>query len=303
MSDKFDKLNLIGLKEEPGLVEDCMISEQLLSESEPTADAILTAIYLRANREQDFERFLYSRDFQVSLKLLNLFGANSNKKICEIGGGPGFLSWALHRSGYTSVDLLEPNNYWTTGTAYLRSRADSRNIKIFKDTPLWHGGAENYDAFITKNCIHHFQNMTLAAATLRQKLQPNGLWFAFREWFADTPEEVAEAVSSHPYCQKYGLYEWPYPAAQYVESFALAGLKLVAIVPASYENDCLATYSESALSQADKLRSAEFDELLKNDPEQTVVSFWKEVTRVRGGDFTSRLYTRPQLMVFRKTPV
>ncbi|HEY9759843.1 MAG TPA: methyltransferase domain-containing protein [Oculatellaceae cyanobacterium] len=302
MKDKLDQLKLIDLKEDPSLVEDCMILEQHRAESEEDARAILNAIFLQADRQGDFERFYESRDFNATLNILRLFSLSQSAKILEIGGGPGFLGWALKRSGFTNLDMLEPNNYWNTGTAYLRSRPDARSIRIFRDTQDWHSVSEPYDAFITKNCIHHFQNLTMAAATLRQKLKPGGFWFAFREWFADTAEEVAELVRTHPYCQKYGLYEWPYPAAHYVESFALAGLKLWAIVPAGYRNDCLGTYSEN-MPESEQTKDDELDKLLEVEPEKTVQQFWKEVAAIRSGDFSTRLYTHPQLMVFKRFEV
>jgi hypothetical protein len=140
---------------------------------------------------------------------LQKFGVVRDHTLIEIGGGRGFLTWALHRAGYR-IDLLEPNALWNTGTGYLRSREDAEGIEIFNDHLAWHAKPLYYDVFITKNCIHHFQNIGMVAASLRQKLSAGGKWFAFRKQFADTPKELGEALAIHPHCQRFCTCEWFY---------------------------------------------------------------------------------------------
>ena len=57
------------------------------------------------------------------------------------------------------------------------------------------------------------------------------------EWFADSPGELYQQIASHPYCQPYGLYEWPYPASHYAEAIEIAGFSLTAVVPSGYANN------------------------------------------------------------------
>jgi hypothetical protein len=121
----------------------------------------------------------------------------------------------------------------------------------------------------------------MVAASLRQKLSAGGKWFAFREQFADTPKELGEALARHPYCQRFGTYEWFYPAHHYVESIELAGFRLDAVVPAGYANDCLGTFSEGPQSAASRWSTDRLDALLARSPVKTVDAFWQEVQRNR----------------------
>jgi len=260
---------------------------------------LLESIYLLPGRDADFQRFASSKEFASILRLFHIFGIDKRKSLLEIGGGPGFLTWALHRQGY-SIDLFEPNAEWNTGTGYLRSRVDTHGINVFNDHMAWHASAVHYDAFITKTCIHHFPNIGMVAASLRQKLNDGGRWLAFREQFADTPRELGEALAGHPYCQKFGTYEWFYPAHHYVEAIELAGFRLDTVIPAGYANDCLGTYSEGPESAASRIFTRKIDTILVKSPNATVDAFWSEVRRNREKRAGLRVYTRPQVMIFSK---
>ena len=266
--------------------------------NESVAD-LLRSIFLLPDRDADFGRFAKSVEFATILRLLQTFGVARDQTLIEIGGGPGFLTWALHRAGYR-IDVLEPNALWNTGTGYLRSREDAEGIEIFNDHLAGHAKPLRYDVFITKNCIHHFQNIGMVAASLRQKLSAGGKWFAFREQFADTPKELGEALVKTSVLQRFGTYEWFYPAHHYVESIELAGFRLDAVVPAGYANDCLGTFSEGPQSAASHWSTDRPDALLARSPVKTVDAFWHEVQRNRFEKAGAGVYTRPQVMIFTK---
>jgi len=297
--DSLDSLNLIDLKEDPKEYEKCILLEQAKAKNDPEAEKLLNWIYLLPDRDKDFARYLQSRDFSVALKILRYFGIHKSTSVCEIGGGPGFLSWALKKSGFQNVDLLEPSTEWNTGTGYLSSLEITKGIGLYEDLSRWHRAEKLYDVLITRNCIHHFDNITRAAAIVRQKLKANGRWFALREAFADNAAELAALLTTHPFCQPYHLYEWFYPASHYVEAIQLAGFRLIGVIPTGYENNCLATYSEINPSNEDKL-TATIDAWLQTEPSRTVSEFWSEVEQSGSRSNSKKSYTRPQMMIFEK---
>jgi hypothetical protein len=277
-------LNVHALIEDPAVNERMMVEQQALYAHDADVRRLLDAIYLEPDRARSFERFLAGYELRTILKILDIFGVAKSSTLCEIGGGPGFLSWALSRSGFTHVHLMEPNGLFNTGTGYLRTRADAAPLTIHNDLNAWHAGPQHYDVVVTKNCIHHFKNIAQAAATVRQKMPAHGLWFAFREWFAETPQELYAQLAAHPYCQRYSVYEWPYPAWHYVEAIEIAGFALKAVVPSGYANNTLADYKDDPGPPEVESLTAQVDELLRH----------------KG---TTRFFSRPQLMVFAVNPL
>jgi 2-polyprenyl-3-methyl-5-hydroxy-6-metoxy-1,4-benzoquinol methylase len=296
-------LNILGLEESPTKLEAVITEQQSLAQSDDSVGGLLASIYLRADRAGDFARFLGSRDFEVTCKLLELFEVRRNDRICEVGGGPGFLAWALAQRGFTHVELLEPSNCFNTGTGYLRTRPDAAEVVIHNDLAHWHAASTPFDVIVTKNCIHHFKNISQSAAAIRQKMRKNALWFAFREQFADAPSELYALFATHPFCQPYGLYEWSYPAHHYAEAIEIAGFELVAVVPSGYANNCLSCFAEQPFSAAIRAEMAEIDRVLKTSPSSTVSSFWNEVEAGRRKRWFARRYTRAQMMLFRRIEV
>lgn len=298
-----DRLHIHDLVEEPDRLEKVIVDQQAAAPSNPQIQSLLDSIYLEKDRAKSFARFGAGFEFRTILKLLDIFSVAKDKPLCEIGGGPGFLSWGLGTSGFGNVHLMEPNGCFNTGTGYLRSREDAKAITVHNDLAAWHAGPEKFSTVITKNCIHHFKNITQAAATIRQKMTPDGVWLAFREWFAETPRELYDQIAGHPYCQAYGLYEWPYPSWQYVENIELAGFTCKAVVPSGYANNTLSLYQESSGGPDVESLTNQIDELLKRSPQMTVESFWQEVLRNRFQKGNTRFFSRPQLMVFTVAPV
>jgi hypothetical protein len=293
-----NRLNILGMVEDPDRLEAAMMAEQAKSVADVAARTTLESIYLEADRERSFQRFRDGYEFFTIKKLLETFGVGKNDPICELGGGPGFLSWALTQSGYQDLHLMEPNGRFNTGTGYLRSRDDAKGITIHNDLNEWHAAPAKFPIIITKNCIHHFKNIPQAAATIRQKMTETGLWFAFREAFADTPGELYAQIARHPYSQPYGLYEWWYPSWHYVESLEMAGFRCKAIVPMGYANNTLCTYQENPGGPQIENLTKQVDDILRTNPKATVDSFWEEVLRNRFQNGNTRFWSRPQLMVF-----
>jgi hypothetical protein len=298
-----DSLNILALEESPARLEAVIAEQQSLAQHDEGIQSLLASIYLTADRAQDFSRYLGSRDFEVTCKMLKLFGVRRDDRICEIGGGPGFLAWALVQSGFTDVELLEPSHYFNTGTGYLRTRPDAAGIVIHNSLADWHALSKPFEVILTKNCIHHFKNISQSAAVIRQKMHKDALWFSFREQFADAPSELYALFATHPFCQPYGLYEWSYPAHHYAEAIEIAGFDLIAVVPSGYANNCLSCFSEQPFSPTVHAEMAEMDRILKNSPSRTVSSFWSEVHDGMRKRRIARRYTRAQMMLFRRVEV
>jgi 2-polyprenyl-3-methyl-5-hydroxy-6-metoxy-1,4-benzoquinol methylase len=299
-TDKLDTLHF-------DLTDDWKKFEDIINQQHITASSdinnILKSIYLNKDRAEAFDRFKQSYEFQYIHHLLTVLGIDDNKKICEVGGGAGYLTWALSTSNYRFIDLFEPNPTWISGVGYLKSRDDATEINIHTDLHEWHTNNKLYDVIITKACIHHFGNISQVAASIRQKIQMGGRWVALREQFADTPAELVTLLAEHDYCQEFKLYEWAYPAATYIEAMEMVGLRLTAIVPAFYANDCIGTNLENKPTPDSLAFTAEIDDLLRTSPEITVERFWEEHHARRNGFNRPLQYTRPQAMIFEKVLV
>lgn len=293
-----DALKIHDLAEDPDRLEAAMADQQAKSLHDPAVKRLLDSIFLETDRAASFARFGTSYEFRTILALLDTFRVDRAKPACEIGGGPGFLSWAMAQAGFGDVHLLEPNSRHITGTGYLRTRADAQVITIHNDLAAWHATGKKFDLIVTKNCIHHFKNISQAAATIRQKMTPNGQWFAFREWFAESPRELYDQLAGHPFSQLYGLYEWPYPAWHYVEAIELAGFKLKAVVPLGYANNTLSVFQEDPGSIDVQDLTRQIDGILRVTPQLTVDQFWQEVLKNRFQGGNARFFSRPQALVF-----
>jgi 2-polyprenyl-3-methyl-5-hydroxy-6-metoxy-1,4-benzoquinol methylase len=297
----FDNIKIIELAEDSEKFEKIIIDCQNAAKLDLTLHQLLLSIYLESDRDLAFNRFLGTSELKTILKIFKIFKLESHIKLCEIGGGPGFLAWALSKSGYCQTDLVEPNSLYNTGTGYLSSREDSNFINIYNELEEWLSDVKKYDVVVTKNCIHHFQNISLMASLIRKKMKPGAFWFSFREWFADTAEELYALLAQHPFCQKFDLYEWPYPSHHYVDAIEIAGFKLEAVIPLGYANNCLSTYSEEISPPQNEIFTNEIDIKLTQNPVETVNSFWSEIKVNKFYNGNLRFYSRPQMLLFRKT--
>jgi hypothetical protein len=68
-----ESLNILRLEEAPAKLEAVIIEQQLLAERDQNIRSLLASIYMGADRIGDFARYLGSRDFEVTCKLLELF--------------------------------------------------------------------------------------------------------------------------------------------------------------------------------------------------------------------------------------
>jgi hypothetical protein len=296
------KIEFFNLKEDPDLWERLIEAENDASSKDPAAGQVVESMYWERDREVAFERYFRSLDFQQIADLLGVFRIPKKHPLCEIGGGSGQLAWSLAKAGFQSVELLEPNPRLITGTEWLRGQVASfeGRLTICNSLGDWYGSEQQYHTIVTRNCVHHFPNIPMVAAAIRQKVKKGGTWVMIREWFADSPEEMRRQMLNHPYCQKYGVYEFPFPASHYISSVEYAGFRLRAVVPLGWGNNALSSYTEEPGSSWNRTWSKVWRWCFKKMPGLTVARYrWEQwCNSALGTGF--KKFTRPQMMVFQR---
>ncbi|APR80545.1 Hypothetical protein A7982_05892 [Minicystis rosea] len=298
-----DRLQIHSLVEDPDRWEAMIRAEIERARTDPAARAVIEAIYCEEDRAAAFARFREGPELARILALLSRLGVPRDARICEIGGGGGWLGWALHHAGYHRLEMLEPNDRYISGTGYLRTRSDAQAIRIWNDLDTFYADAGRYDLVLTHNCVHHFRSIGYVAAAIRQKMAPGARWLMLREWFADTAEELYQRLHDHPYSQKYGVFEFPYPASHYVESVEMAGLDLECVVPAGYANGLLDGSGSTEGTSLNRFGSRVIEGLVARAPAATVRAYRAELFANRYLGRHLRRFTRPPALVFRRREI
>lgn len=297
-----NKIEFYSLKEDPDLWEQLIEAENQASATDVKAREVVESMYWETDRALAFQRYLESLDFQQIDELMRVFRISRKHPLCEIGGGSGQLAWSLVKSGFQQVELLEPNPRWITGTAWLETQVTGLDgaLTICNSLDAWYADEKVYHTIVTRNCVHHFPNIPMTAAAIRQKIKKGGHWVMIREWYADTPAELRMQMRNHPYCQKYGVYEFPFPARHYIGSLEYAGFRLRSVVPSGWGNNALSSYTRTAGSIWNQRLSKLWRLAFKKLPKLTVILYRLEdsFNRVLGTRFRS--FTRPQMMIFQR---
>jgi 2-polyprenyl-3-methyl-5-hydroxy-6-metoxy-1,4-benzoquinol methylase len=301
--DAADALDIHGLVEDPERWEAMIRAEIDRGRTDPAARLVIESIYCEEDRAASFERFARSAELARLLGLLRRLGTPLDARICEIGGGGGWLAWALHRAGYRRLEMLEPNGHFISGTGYLRTRPDAADIRIWNDLDAFYADPGRYDLVLTHNCVHHFRDVSGVAAAIRKKLVPGAPWLMVREYYADTAAELYRLLQDHPYCQRYGVYEMAHPASHYVEAIELAGFTLEWVVPAGYANGVLDGRGFEEGGPRNRLGSWAFDRLLAAAPWTTARLYGAELFANRYLGRRLRRFTRPQAVAFRRREI
>ena len=173
-----EKIEFYGLREDPDLWERLIEQEIQASGDDAAAKAVVDSMYWEMDRARAFQRYYESIDFGQISNLLRDFGISRKDPLCEIGGGSGQLAWSLAKSGFEHVDLLEPNSRWITGTGYVQSQLAEVGgaLRVCNDLQAWYRDEKRYHTIVTRNCVHHFPNIPMVAAAIRQKVDKGGTW-------------------------------------------------------------------------------------------------------------------------------
>ncbi len=299
MEDVADRLELARLREEPELYERVVTEYQSRASSDEQVQALLRDTYYDADRAAAFRRFSESDELAATLRVLDRLGVSKDARLVEVGGGPGFLTHALTQRGYR-VELVEPNGLWNTGTGYLESRPEMREVRVWNDLDAWYGLRDlRYDVVLTHNCVHHFRPVQYVAACLRQKLETRGRWVMLREWFAETPEETYRRLAEHPWSQSHALYEFPYPASHFVAALEQVGFELDQVFLGPYAGGALQTGRSVHGFRSDAFTWMN-DVLNRAAPVIPKVAFRTAAIAARHGITSARSLARPPALVFRR---
>lgn len=298
--DAGDQLQIHSLVEDSARWEGMIRAEIARARTDPAARAVIASIYCDEDRDAAFDRFRRGPELARIVTLLERLGVPRDARICEIGGGGGWLGWALHQEGFRRLSMLEPNGEHISGTGYLRTRADAAGIPIWNDLDAFYADPGRYDLVLTHNCVHHFRSIGYVAAAIRQKIVEGGRWLMMREWFADSAEELYARLRDHPYSQTYGLFEFPYPASHYIESVELSGFELTSLVPAGYANGLLDGSGVEEGGLVNRLGSRAFEEVLGRAAGATTALYRAELFANRYLGRRARRFTRPQAMMFQR---
>ena len=295
----FWKSVLRKMHESPGLKERTIKQEHVLAQSDAEIRAVLEAIYLEQDRASSFRRFLASPEFATKLEEIGRH-VNHDKgaSICEIGAGPGFLAVALAMAGYTNVCILEPNGEYITGTGFIAETAAKHGVRIWNDLNAWYESDELYDCVITNATVHHFDNVCKVSAEIRCKVAPHGKWLMFDEYFANTSRDLYQALLDHSHAIRYQQYEWPYPAAIYVQLLQLAGYELAEVIPRRYKNNYMARNYAGKVGLSGPVTQI-VRPLVALRLTKFAYALEVMVDRHFGLKREWRLFTLPQLLVFR----
>ena len=296
---KIWKTVLRNMHETPLLKEETIAKELELAKTNADVKDVLEAIYLDEDRKSSFERFLNSEEFKTKkCEILRHVNDDLNAKICEVGAGPGFLAVGLAIHGFKNISILEPNQEWITGTGFISETAKKYGVYICNDLDSWYNSDELYDIIITNACVHHFENVSKIAAEIRCKIEADGKWLMFDEYFANSANDLYLALAVHSHVIRYGQYEWPYSASLYVELLNLVGYKLHEVIPTRYKNSYISR------NVSGKVKFAGFvtvftKVLLKTRFTVFVMKVEIFIDKCFGLKRSLRLFTLPQLLVFK----
>jgi SAM-dependent methyltransferase len=300
--DPVDQLHVSGSFENPARWEDTVRQAHVAAKSDKALAGLLDSIYLQEDRAQAFAAYSGSEEAAAIAGFIARFGISPTSAICDVGCGPGHLGYALHQRGFGDVTCMDPNGERFTGTGYLRARLGTE-IAVVNDLAAWRQTAARFDAVVSKATIHHWNHIPLVAIDVRRTMKPGAFWFAFGEYFANSPRELEQAITRHPTASRYGSYEWAYPPAAYVDLIQSVGLNLVAVVPYFYRRNALVGSMRPVPPDIDLdlLDSTVDAELVAQGG--TVDRFWDEVDRFRRQDHGHRIFTEPQVLVFQRVAV
>ena len=170
------------------------------------------------------ERYASSEEFAEVLRLL---GNGLQRRILEPGAGNGIASFALAKNGWL-VTALEPDASAEVGAGAIREIVEQTGLPInvvqdfgeqlpFED--------ESFDAIHARQVLHHASDLDAMVREFARVLRRGGRLLSTREHVADDEQQLIAFRDEHPLHHLYGG-ENAYPLDRYLQSFAVAGLRI-----------------------------------------------------------------------------
>lgn len=147
-------------------------------------------------------------------------------RVLELGAGRGIVSWAFATCGCT-VYAIEPDPSALVGAGAIRSlcAATGQSIAIIELAgEKLNFADEFFDYVLCRGVMHHVSDLEQVCREVFRVLRPGGRFLAIKEHAADTPEELAAFLRSHPLHNLYGG-EHAFPLATYKRCIRDAGFR------------------------------------------------------------------------------
>ncbi|PZV02313.1 MAG: hypothetical protein DCF24_02155 [Cyanobium sp.] len=270
------------------------------AQTDPDISKLFDVYNLWGSPAELFEQFYNLGVAQSIAELMRRFGITEQCCIADVGCGWGWLPFSLDRLGYKDLVAMEPSN----AVRHLKEATEER-IEIVTDLDCWRSIRHRFDALVSVATIHHWDHIPWIALEARRTMKSGAFWFVVMEWFADTPAEFIQAMETHPTRVRYHQYEWAYPVTAYVDLIQSVGFSLSAVIPFYYRNNSLLTVGSQAPTP-DTIDQEQLNDLVDQHltgENGTVEMFWAEVDANRRRPNSYKLFTRPQVLVFRRVEV
>ena len=149
-------------------------------------------------------------------------------RVLEIGAGRGILSCAFASEG-CEVHALEPDRSLLVGSGAIRQLCAAAGVAInivetvgerlpFDD--------RHFDYVCCRGVLHHVRDLGQVCREAFRVLRPGGKLLAIKEHAADTSDQLAAFLKSHPLHHLYGG-EHAFPLAAYRQALRDAGFRRI----------------------------------------------------------------------------
>ena len=221
--------------------------------------------YVADSPQHDASSFFRSDEFKETLKWLKQ--PVRGKTVADIGAGRGIASYAFGAAGARRVYAIEPDSDEWLGNGAIRKLDHQDRIEVVSsygeklDLPT-----SSMDIVYCRQVLHHARDLPKFIQECARVLKPGGTFLACREHRADTPDELAAFLASHPVHALNGE-EHAFPLHDYVNAIQGAGLLL---------KETLQPFDSIICAYPEVLSSAELTAL----PRKLLIQKWGNLGRL-----------------------
>lgn len=171
--------------------------------SEPSMRDLVRVCYYDDPIASAAQRFYESEEWPAYRTLLPY---EPMDKVLEVGAGRGLVSWAFAKDG-CNVTALEPDPSKVVGFGAIHELMQTTGV-TFTVADQW--GEQlpfednTFDFAFCRAVLHHARDLNKMCREIFRVVKPGGKFLAVKEHIADTPEELAEFLKSHPLHHLYG---------------------------------------------------------------------------------------------------
>jgi len=239
----------------------------------PEHAELIKLSYLDENNLDAAVRFSKSQEFAEVLRLLDLDKSIKPIKILDLGCGNGIASYSFANLGY-EVTSVDPDLSSTVGLKATEKL--SREIEFtgsiftvesfaeslpFKD--------ETFDIVYTRQCLHHFCDLSQGLVECQRVLKPHGKLLSTREHVVSDDKQLTEFLENHILHNLHGG-EKAYTLDQYTEALQKANFRKLKIIGPF---DSVINYFPASEADIDKQIYRAFSSKLRNPIASALMMF------------------------------